>query len=103
MGRSVVAIKKDLRNWLPISRQGGRGGRGGIIESLRGAEGGRKSGKFYREITKFSPHPRGLNNDPSLFKVTKREGSWEVDDDDLKSFCMVTIPCIQKRLEQLIK
>ena len=28
MGRSVVAIKKELRNWLPISRQGGGGGGG---------------------------------------------------------------------------
>ena len=68
--------------------------------------GGGATGKFYRETTKFPPPPtttRGLNNDRSLFKVTKREGSWEVDDDDLTSFCIVTVPCIQKRKEQLIK
>ena len=38
--------------------------------------GGGESGKFYGETTRF-PHTttRGLNNDRSLFKVTKREGS----------------------------
>ena len=94
MGESVVAIKKELRK-LTTNKppRGGEGGGG----NHREPEGGRKSGKFYRETTKFSPHPRGLNNDRSLFKVTKREGSWEVDDDDLTSFCMVTVPCIQKR------
>ena len=65
---------------------------------------GGKSGKFYGETTRF-PHTttRGLNNDRSLIKVTKREGSWEVDDDDLTSFRMVTVPCIQKCKEQLIE
>ena len=38
--------------------------------------GGGKSGKFYGKTTRF-PHTttRGLNNDRSLIKVTKREGS----------------------------
>ena len=67
---------------------------GGIIESLRGGE---NQVNFIVKQPNFPPHPRGLNNDRSLFKVTKRESSWEVDEDDLKSFCMVTIPCIQKR------
>ena len=68
------------------------------------AWGGGKSGKFYGKTTRF-PHTtnRGLNNDRSLIKVTKREGSWEVDDDDLTSFRMVTVPCIQKCKEQLIE
>ena len=45
---------------------------GGIMESLGGGE----SNKFYGKTTRF-PHTttRGLNNDRSLIKVTKREGS----------------------------
>ena len=70
-------------NWSPINRQEeGGGGIIRIIESL-GVGGGK--GKCYHETTKFPlPTPtRGLNNDRFLNKVTKREGSWEVGDDDL--------------------
>ena len=70
--RSVIAMKRDFRklpaNKLPRGRGGG--------ESWKAWGGGGKSGKFYGETTRF-PHTttRGLNNDRSLFKVTKREGS----------------------------
>ena len=49
-------------------------GKGG--ESWRAWGGGGESNKFYGKTTRF-PHTttRGLNNDRSLIKVTKREGS----------------------------
>ena len=83
-------------NWSPINRQ--EEGGGGNHKNNREPWGGGGKGKCYHETTKFPlPTPtRGLNNDRFLNKVTKREGSWEVGDDDLTSFCRVTVTCIQK-------
>ena len=59
MGRSVVAIKKELRKLTankPPRGGGGGSGKGGIIESLRGGE---NQVNFIVKQPNFPPTPEG--------------------------------------------